>query len=211
MSNKIKSIFTNKEIIQKIQDKLPKLFQLAEIDNSRDGKLGMEVGSARERIIIAMLIYTFGQENINTNIPITEKETDVIIFDEPISIKTFTNKRVVGVKLIWSVDAEKALYFKTSYVPECDILLVHINWNAKGALYLIPKEAQLEVLNSMGRDKYFKLPVVGTNSRGVEITNIAINELVINSLSKKIEINWIRNNNTDYNQYNRWVDLWSEK
>lgn len=211
MSNKIKSIFTNKEIIQKIQDKLPKLFQLAEIDNSRDGKLGMEVGSARERIIIAMLIYTFGQENINTNIPITEKETDVIIFDEPISIKTFTNKRVVGVKLIWSVDAEKALYFKTSYVPECDILLVHINWNAKGALYLIPKEAQLEVLNSMGRDKYFKLPVAGTNSRGVEITNIAINKLVINSLSKKIEIDWIRKENANYNQYDRWVDLWSEK
>ena len=32
-------------------------FQLAEIDNSRDGKLSMEIGSARERIITALLIY----------------------------------------------------------------------------------------------------------------------------------------------------------
>ena len=211
MTRKIKDIFTNKILIKEIQEKLPRLFQLAEIDNSRDGKLGMEVGSARERIVIAMLIYVFGEENIDTNIPITKKETDVIIFDEPISIKTFTNKKVVGVKLIWSVDAEKALYFKTKYLPECDILLVHINWNFKGALYLIPKEAQLEVLNTIGRDKYFKLPVAGTNSRGVEITNIAINELVINKLSKKIEIDWVRNEGVEYNQYDRWVELWKEK
>lgn len=42
MNNKINEIFERKEIIQKIKSKLPYLFQLAEIDNSRDGKLGME-------------------------------------------------------------------------------------------------------------------------------------------------------------------------
>ena len=50
MSKKIYEIFEEKKLIEKIKKKLPYLFQLAEIDNSRDGKLGMEIGSARERI-----------------------------------------------------------------------------------------------------------------------------------------------------------------
>ena len=58
MSKKeVEKIFRDKNIIKKVQEKLPYLFQLAEIDNSRDGKLGMEIGSARERILIALLIY----------------------------------------------------------------------------------------------------------------------------------------------------------
>jgi hypothetical protein len=56
--------------------KLPYLFQLAEIDNSRNGKLGMEIGSARERIVIALLIYKFGEKNIKTDIAITKSEID---------------------------------------------------------------------------------------------------------------------------------------
>ncbi len=60
--SKIDKIFHNLDIITKIQNKLPKLFQLAELDNSRDGKLGMEIGSSRERIIIALLMYQFGEK-----------------------------------------------------------------------------------------------------------------------------------------------------
>ena len=154
---------------------MPYLFQLAEIDNSRDGKLGMEIGSARERIIIALLIFKFGENNVKTNIPITAKETDVIVFNEPISIKTITNKKVIGVKLIWTVDAQKVLDFINGYTPECDMLLVHINWNQKGGIYFLTKEAQKEVLQEYGKDFYFKLPKKGTNPRGIEITNKAIN------------------------------------
>jgi hypothetical protein len=51
--NKIYKLFDDLSIVKKIQEKLPTLFQLAEIDNQRDGKLGMEIGSAREKIIIA--------------------------------------------------------------------------------------------------------------------------------------------------------------
>ena len=208
MSKKIYELFEKKEIILKIKDKLPYLFQLAEIDNSRDGKLGMEIGSARERIIIALLIYKFGNKNIKTDIPITEKETDVVVFDEPISIKTVTNKKVVGVKLIWTVDSQKALEFIYDYTPECDILLVHINWNAKGGMYLISKELQKKLLNKEGKEFYFKLPKKGTNPRGVEITNQAINKLVKHSSTRKIEIDWNRDNSVEYNSYDRWVEHW---
>ena len=66
--SEIDKLFQDLNIIKKIQKKLPTLFQLSEIDNQRNGKLGMEIGSARERIIIALLIYQFGEENITTNI-----------------------------------------------------------------------------------------------------------------------------------------------
>jgi len=39
MISNLIALFEDSETIQKIQMKLPYLFQLAEIDNSRDGKL----------------------------------------------------------------------------------------------------------------------------------------------------------------------------
>ncbi|PID28507.1 MAG: type II restriction endonuclease subunit R [Candidatus Cloacimonadota bacterium] len=203
-------LFRNEEIIKKIKDKLPYLFQLAEIDNSRDSKLGMEIGSARERIIIALLIYKFSDKHVKTDIPITQKETDVMVFDEPISIKTVTNKKIVGVKLIWTVDAQKSMAFINQYTPGCDILLVHINWNKKGGIYLINKEIQQELFKKEGKDFYFKLPKKGTNPRGVEITNQAINKLVEHPSTKKIEIEWNRNDSIKYNPYDRWVEYWEK-
>jgi hypothetical protein len=210
MAKKIYEIFNENEIIQKIKEKLPYLFQLAEIDNSRDGKLGMEIGSARERILIALLISKFGEENIKTNIAITQSEIDVIVFDEPISIKTVTNNNVIGVKLIWTVDAQKALEFINNYSPECDILFAHIRWNSQGAIYLLSKESQKEVLEEYGKEFYFKLPKVGTNPRGVEISNEAIRKIVEHNSTKKIDIDWKRDETIKYNSYDRWVDKWDE-
>ncbi|MGQ9631677.1 MAG: ThaI family type II restriction endonuclease [bacterium] len=68
--------------------RLPYLLQLAELESSRAGKTGMEVGSVRERIIVALLIYKFGEANVETEIPITEPEVDAKLFEEPASIKT---------------------------------------------------------------------------------------------------------------------------
>jgi len=48
---------------------LPEIFQLAEIESSRAGKLGMEVGSVRERIIVALLMMFFDRSVINTDTP----------------------------------------------------------------------------------------------------------------------------------------------
>jgi hypothetical protein len=69
---KITNLFTDQETVTRIQTRLPELFYFAELESSRAGKVGMEVGSARERILIALLIYKFGKENVETNIPITQ-------------------------------------------------------------------------------------------------------------------------------------------
>jgi len=204
MSSRLIEIFEDRNLVTKIKNKLPYLFQLAELESSRAGRIGMEVGSLRERIIVALLIYKFGKANVETEIPITEPEVDVKLFGEPISIKTITGK-FSGVKLIWTVDAQKAREFRENYYPHCDILLVQINWGSIGGFYYIPLEAQRKLFDRIGRDRYIKLPKPGTNPRGVEITKEALTSLVKDNLSKVIEINW-QKTRIDYNPYKRWVD-----
>ncbi len=204
------SIFDDKSLVLKIQKKLPYLFQLAEADNSRDGKLGMEIGSTRERIIIALLIHKFGEDNVKTDLPITNPETDVVVFDAPISIKTATGQKLSSIKLIWTVDPQKALEFSKRYKPSCDIILAQINWGGIGHLYLLPEEVQEEVLNKIGREIYIKLPKQNTNPRGVELSSKALEELTTHPKTKKIEIEWTRQE-IEYNCYDKWVDHWNEE
>jgi hypothetical protein len=207
MANRFLEIFEDPILVNKIQSRLPYLFQLAELESSRAEKTGMEVGSVREKIIVALLIYKFGEQNVGTDIPITEPEVDVRLYGEPLSIKTITGKSLGGVKIIWTVDAQKALEFYNSYFPNCDILLIQINWNDKGGFYYIPKEVQKRIFNQLGKENYLKLPKKGTNPRGIEITKEAIMNLIDDSGSKKIEINWEKTD-TRFNPYQRWIDLW---
>jgi len=207
MSRYLVEIFEDEELVGKIKRRLPYLFQLAELESSRAGKTGMAVGSVREKIIVALLIYKFGEANVKTEIPVTEPEVDVKLFGDPISIKTITGKGLAGVKLIWTVDAQKAREFYENYYPKCDMLLVQVNWNDTGGFYYIPLNAQKRVFDKLGRKNYIRLPRPGTNPRGVEFTKEALSNLVEDSESRSILINWQRTK-IEFNPYKRWVDLW---
>ncbi len=210
MDNNITNLFSEPEIIRKIQLKLPKLFQLAELESQRAGKVGMEVGSIRERIIVSLLIYKFGDENVETEIPITEPEVDVKLFDNPISIKTKSGTGYSGVKLIWTVDAQNALEFHNKYIPSCDMIFVQINWNNSGGLFYFPLEVQLEIFNILGRENYIKLPSLGTNPRGVEMSSAAMQKLLEHSTINKIKIDW-KKEEIKFNAFKRWIDLWAQE
>jgi len=210
MNKYLVEIFNDKALVNKIKKRLPYLYQLAEFESSRAGKIGMQVGSLRENIIVALLIYKFGENNVNTEIPIIEPEIDVELYGYPISIKTITGKSLSGVKLIWTVDAEKAREFLEKYYPHCDTLLVQIVWNNIGAFYYIPVEAQKRLFEKLGRKRYIKLPKPGTNPRGVEISKEALSELVNDKETKVIEISW-QKTDIEYKPYQRWVDYWSEE
>lgn len=209
MPNHILEIFQDKNLVNKIQARLPHLFQLAELECSRAGKIGMEVGSLRERIIVALLMYKFGEENVETEITITEPEIDTKLFGKPISIKTITGKDFSGVKLIWTVDSQKAKEFREAYYPHCDILLVQINWGNIGGFYYIPIEAQKRLFDIIGKDEYIKLPKPGTNPRGVEIKKETLLRLVEDKITQSIKIHWQRTK-VDYDPYKQWVDYWKE-
>jgi len=210
LSSRLSEIFEDKTLIGKIKRRLPYFYQVAELESSRAGKIGMEVGSLREKIIVALLIYKFGESNVKTDIPIIEPELDVKLFGQPISIKTITGKGFGGVKLIWTVDAQKAREFRQNYYPSCDILLAQIVWNGKGGFYYIPLETQEKLFEEMGRERYIKLPIPGTNPRGAEITKEALSQLVKDRRTKVIEIDWQRSD-IDYHPYKRWVDYWREE
>ena len=92
MPSRLTEIFEDERLVEKIMRRLPHLFQLAELESSRAGRTGMEVGSVRERVIVALLIYKFGEANVEAEIPITEPEVDAKLFGEPISVKTITGK-----------------------------------------------------------------------------------------------------------------------
>jgi hypothetical protein len=209
MSSRLIEIFEDAKLVEKIKRRLPYLFQLAELESSRAGKIGMEVGSVRERIIVALLIYKFGEANIETEISITKPEVDVKLFEEPVPIKTITGKSFGGVKLIWTVDAQKAKEFREGYYPHCDILLVQINWNDIGGFYYIPLIAQKQLFDKIGRENYIKLPKPGTNPRGVEITKEALSSLIEDNMSRRIEIN-LQRTKIKFNSYKRWIDVWRE-
>jgi len=209
MSSPLNQIFEDKKIINRIKGRLPFLFQLAEIESSRARKIGMQVGSLRERILIALLVHKFGEKNVETEIPITEPEIDVKVKGIPVSIKTITGKG--GVKIVWTVDAKKAREFREAYTPKCDILLVRIEWGRmdKG-FFFIPIEVQNKIFKKKGRNGYIKLPKAGTNPRGAEFNKETLDLLLNDSDTKSITINWQRSK-IDLKPYQRWVDYWNRK
>jgi len=217
VDRKTSEIFEDRNLVETIRVKLPRLFTIAELESSRAGKIGMEVGSTREKILIAMLIHKFGESNVESKIPITEPEVDVRLFGQPISIKTITGDG--RVKVIWTVDAPKALEFFKSYAPSSEILLAQIKWDLQdadiakgihpGGLFLIPLHVQKKIMNQMGKEKYLILPKVGTNPRGVEISKGGLTMLLKDNDTRYIEIVW-RHFKMDYNPYKRWVDYWKE-
>ncbi len=208
VASPIKEFFSDSYLISKVKKKLPKLFHIAELESSRAGKVGMEVGSVREKVIIALLIYKYGKGEVNTDIPITEAETDVIVKGVPFSIKTITGNG--GVKAVWTVDASSASNFIEKYSPKCHIIFIQINWGyTKGGFSLIPLEVQRRVLNKLGKDRYLKLPKVGTNPRGVEFTREAIEAMLSDKETLKIDIDW-KKEVLEYDTYKRWVEYWQE-
>lgn len=213
MNSVYNKLFDDNLIVKRVKNKLPHLFQLAELESSRNGKIGMEIGSVRERILIALLMYKFGIDIVDPNIPITAPEVDVCVNNEQLSIKTMTTNsdRWCSVKLIWTVDSHKALEFKNTYIPSCDMMIAKIRWNGNGKLLLFSKESQEKVLNEIGRDRYIKLPKENTNARGVEISSEALSILENCEDTRCIDINFIRER-IDYREvYTKWLDAWREE
>ena len=205
---KAEDLFTDNNTVSKIQAKLPKLFRIAEIESSRAGKIGMEVGSLREQVIIGLLVHKFGEENVDTEIPITEPETDVIVGRNSLSIKTITKNG--GIKAAWTVDAKSSKKFINNYKPKCALLLIQIWWGEdKDSIFFIPVTVQRKVFNLLGKKRYLKMPKAGTNPRGVEFSKEAIKEMLKSKSTLKIKINWVKQD-IPYNVYKRWVDLWAE-
>lgn len=217
MATKLFELLEDEALCVKIQRKLPMLFYLAEQQASRAGRVGMEVGTLREQILIALLIYKFGEENVQVD-PITKTEVDVRLFGQPLSIKTVTTKSesAPAVKVVWTVDWARVDEFAKQYSPRCDLLLAIVRWEAEGGLYIVPLEVQEEVFRELGRDHYLKVPRRGTNPRGVELSKQAVRKLLDHHKTRKLAIHWTRPSETTGRKlqlapYERWLRYWQEE
>jgi len=74
---------------------------------------------------------------------------------------------------------------------------------------LYPEKAQVEILEKISKNRYIKLPKAGTNPRGVEVSQEAVELLVEHEDSRKLPVEWHRED-IEYNPYKRWIDLWIE-
>lgn len=74
MQRAILKLFDDELICQRIQIQLPKMFDMAEAMVSRGGKLGMEIGTLRGQILIALLLYVYGEAHVDISPLISEPE-----------------------------------------------------------------------------------------------------------------------------------------
>ena len=204
--------FNDASFIKIVRGKFPHIFRIAEIECSRSGKIGMEVGSTRKKALIALLIDYFGESRVSTEIPITEPETDVKVDSEEVYIKTATGNG--GVKVSWTVDDLSAQAFVRDYSPRCGILFTKINWGMKGniepsGLFWIPLSTQEKILERLSTKSYLNLPRPGTNPRGISLSSFGLNSLLRDEDTQRIGVNWVRNQ-IDFDPYERWIEYWRE-
>lgn len=204
-----KNIFTSAEFQTLVKSKLPKLFEIAEVESTRGGKIGMEVGILRERILTSFFISKAGEENVDGDSSATENSKDVQVNGDDISIKTFTGSGYSGVKIFWTSDTESAKRVMDNYTPEFDLIVANINWGSnKGGLYYVDKQTQRQVMDSVGRNKFLKISS-GSNNRGITYGTDVLKKLLNHENTLKIEIDWVKTNEK-FNIFERWVKLINE-
>jgi hypothetical protein len=204
-----KDIFTSVEFQDLIKSKLPKLFEIAEVESTRGGKIGMEVGILRERVLTSFFISKVGEDNVDSDSSATENSKDVQVNGDDISIKTFTGSGYSGVKIFWTSDTESAKRVMDTYTPKFDLIVANINWGSnKGGLYYVDKQTQRQVMDSVGRNKFLKISS-GSNNRGITYGTDVLKKLLNHENTLKIEIDWVKTNEK-FNIFERWVKLITE-
>jgi len=90
------------------------------------------------------------------------------------------------------------------------MIYIQINWGNTGGLFYFPLNVQIEIFNSLGRENYIKLPSLGTNPRGVEMSAKALQKLLEHNNIYKIKIDW-KKEEIKFNAFKKWVDLWAQE
>lgn len=189
-----------RKLVQRI---LPTLFKIAEMKHRSGGKLNMSVGVERERALIALFIICYGRDNVDHSLPPTQKNYDMLIKKNKISIKT--SIKLLSFKLIWTADQKKIQEFIANYTPSSDIIFTHIKWGGTGGLYFFPKQVQKSVYSTS--KKYLNPPKSATNSRGISIWSSAVKNLINHKDTKSIPIKWLAKD-IDFDPIDEWISLW---
>lgn len=163
------------------------LYQSSQTECSRSSGLTPEVGSSRERDLIASLA---SNPMLDVKYDISnEREEDVVIDNNNISIKHSSNKNnsQSGIKIIWTVDIDKRNDFLKHFVFNCDLIIVYVRFDKTlenghfEIVYISRDELILQQTNSnTSQEPIFKC--LEGNSRGIEFEKKFFEKIILNSL-----------------------------
>ena len=163
------------------------LYQSSQIECSRSAGLTPEVGSSRERDVIASL---YNDKGLCVEYDIPNKSVeDVIVNMKKISIKHSSNKcnTCSGIKIVWTVDKTERIKFIKKFVFNCDLLIIYVRFdkqNVNGELVVLYIERRTLVeqqhLFGIRNEEVFKC--LNGNSRGVELNKNFFNKMINKAL-----------------------------
>lgn len=177
----IRSVLTSRQV----QKELIYLYQQSQLECTKNGKLSMEIGSSREKDLIAILYRHIGpdvQYNVDIHVP-----EDVKIFGENFSIKHSSAPVGQGsIKWKWTSDTKQANRFKEQLMSSStseyykNMILVYVdNYSMKITIIGILKQVVIDGVKILLEDAFISR--TGNNNRGVEFSNRMIKHIIKNA------------------------------
>jgi hypothetical protein len=171
-----------KRVLEKpaAQKELVDLYRESQSEHTRNGKLNMEVGSAREAAFIALLSrYRPGM--IDNKID-NKKTEDFGFLGDLFSVKHVSAQLGSGsIKFMWAADdktAKKCMDSKD--VGSANMIIVFLDTKRSLiTIVAVSKEMMTTLINGIGRDKALK-SATGTDNRGVSFSPAMIKAMVRN-------------------------------
>ena len=210
------TLFRNEDAVRLLQENLPRAFEVADaesrrVQQRRGGQtyesVGQEVGVTRERILISYLRHTLGDIHIGlpkANMPMR----DVLVFGEPLEIKTVTGKGAVKAK--WTADNASAQKDISDFKFTADLLLVRIWWGqGRDSIFYIPQEI-LKNLATKSTTVNFLKSAAGTNNRGINIAPWFLEAAEQHHDTTRISIYWERRD-IWIDPMARWMGYWADQ
>lgn len=164
---------------------------------STNGKIGMEVGKWREKIMIVCLWDCFGKENV---IIVSESKgnIDMYFFGVPMSIKfADITKNVTKINATWSIGKtdEQVEENKKEYKPDFTILYCGIRYGQTcNSIFLIDTKTQNEVFGELGRETYLT-----RGGKGLTIPAKVVKKLIQHQSTKSIVVTYFPDKITNHN------------
>lgn len=210
------TLFRNEYYVELLRQNLPRAFEVADAESrrvqQRKGGLtyesvGQEVGVVREKILTSYLRHTLGDMNIE--LPAANSAMrDVLVFGQPLEIKTATGKGKVKAK--WTADTASAQNDINQFEFTSDLLLVRIWWEMeRDSVFYIPVEALTDVAGGNTTANYLT-GAAGTNNRGIDIAQWFMDAAENHRTTVRIPVDWQRIG-IRIDPMARWMAYWADQ
>ena len=158
----------------RFQKNLIKLYRLSQSECTRNGKVCMHIGLAREKDLVACLKHELG-DTIDYCIDNDQPE-DFIMDSQKFSIKHSQDSLTTPVKINWNTGLyQESIDHLINHEPQ-HLLISYINLNKKSIQIVCVSADQVKTTIKQFGVSAFKIP--SGNSRGIQFSRSAMDELL---------------------------------